>query len=96
MGQNRVGMQVLAEPPPWDEKGEYNWKSVGVFIEALKGRLVKVGKKVPLGEVLGGGKVEVVDDLVKLMVVPRCGLRSGRKEGEGGLWRLVGGIWCKL
>ena len=30
----------------------------------------------PLGQVLGGGKVEVVDNLVKLMVVPR-----GRREG---------------
>ena len=44
-------------------------------METLTGGLVKVGKKVPPGEVLGGGKVEVVDDLVKLMVVPR-----GRRE----------------
>ena len=32
-----MGMQVLAEPPPWDEKGEYNWKGVGVFMETLTG-----------------------------------------------------------
>ena len=36
----------------------------------LTGELVKVRKKVLLGEVLGGG---MVGDLVKLMVVPRGG-----------------------
>ncbi|RPB24086.1 TPR-like protein, partial [Terfezia boudieri ATCC MYA-4762] len=80
--EERMGMQVLAEPPPWDEKGEYNWKSVEVFMETLTGGLIKVGKKVPLGEVLGGGKVEVVDDLVKLMVVPR-----GRREAWIEEWK---------
>ncbi|KAF8421431.1 TPR domain-containing protein [Tirmania nivea] len=69
--EERLGMQALAEPPPWDERREYAWKSVEVFMETVAGGLVKVGKKVPLGEALGGGKVEVVDDLVKLMVVPR-------------------------
>jgi len=100
-----MGMQVLAEPPPWDEKGEYNWKNVEVFMETLTGGLVKVGKKVPLGEVLGGGKVQVLDDLVKLMVVPRerreAWMRSGKigggegsEGGEGGLWGV--GVRCIL
>ena len=29
--EERVGMQVLVEPPLWDEKGEYSWKSVKVL-----------------------------------------------------------------
>jgi hypothetical protein len=33
--------------------------------------LVKVGKKVPLLKVLSGGKVEVVDELVRVYVVPK-------------------------
>ncbi|KAF8451773.1 hypothetical protein BGX38DRAFT_1181063 [Terfezia claveryi] len=69
--EERMGMQVLAEPPPWDEKGEYNWESVEVFMETLTGGLIKVGKK-----------VEVVDDLVKLMVVPR-----GRREAWIEEWK---------
>jgi len=45
-------------------------------METLTRGPVKVGKKVPLGEALGRDKVEVVDDLIKLMVVPR-----GRRRG---------------
>ena len=68
---DRIGGQVLAEPPPWDAQNEYTWKDAEVFMQTATGGLVKVGKKVPLGEVLGGGKVEIVDELVTLMVVPR-------------------------
>jgi len=78
--EERLGMQVLAEPPPWDGKSEYNWKGVEVFMETVTGGLVKVGKKVPLGEVLGGGKVEVVDDLVRLMVVPKASREAWIEE----------------
>lgn len=68
---DRIGGQVLAEPPPWDAQSEYTWKDVEVFMQTTTGGLVKVGKKVPLGEVLGGGKVEIVGELVTLMVVPK-------------------------
>lgn len=68
---DRIGGQVLAESSPWDTQGEYAWKGVEVFMQTTTGGLVKVGKKVPLGQVLGGGKVEIVDELVTLMVVPR-------------------------
>ena len=40
MAEERVGMQVLAEPPLWDEKGEYNWKSMEICMEALAGGLI--------------------------------------------------------
>jgi len=33
---------------------------------------MKVGKKVPLLKVLGGGKVEVLDSIVKINVVPKA------------------------
>lgn len=89
----RLGGEVLAVTPPWDGKGEYIWGKVDLFMETVGGGLVKVGKKVPLGEVLGGGgtgegktgggaKVQVVDDLVKLMVVPR-----GRVQGWVEEWK---------
>lgn len=80
--EERLGGEVLSEPPPWDSVKEYTWKGVDVFMETTTGGLVKVGKKVPLGEVLGGGKVEVVDELVKLMVIPR-----GKRDGWIEEWK---------
>ena len=56
-------------PLPWDEKGEY--KDVEAYMETISGGLVKVGKKVPLLKVLSGGKVEVVDEIVRISVVPK-------------------------
>ena len=40
-------------------------------METVTGGLIKVGKKLPLLQVLSGGKVEVVDELVRIIVVPR-------------------------
>lgn len=57
-------------PLPWDEKGEY--KDVEAYMETVAGGLVKVGKKVPLLKVLSGGKVEVVDEIVRINVVPKA------------------------
>nr|POE93471.1 hsp70/hsp90 co-chaperone cns1 [Quercus suber] len=59
-------------PPPWDEEGAY--AAVGeveCYVETAQGGLVKAGKNVSLLRVLAGGKVEVVDGLVKVNVVPR-------------------------
>ena len=58
-------------PLPWDREGAYSTQSVECYMETASGGLVKVGKKVPLLKVLSGGTVEVVDDLVKIFVVPR-------------------------
>ncbi|KAI5798053.1 TPR domain-containing protein [Peziza echinospora] len=69
-----IGGMVLAEPLGWEGGEEYrDWKKLEVYMETRTGGLVKVGKKVPLGDVLGGtdGKLEVVDQLVKFFVIPR-------------------------
>ncbi|PYH88077.1 hypothetical protein BO71DRAFT_150354 [Aspergillus ellipticus CBS 707.79] len=57
-------------PLPWDEKKEYSMNSVECFMETITGGLIRAGKKVPLLQILSGGKVEVVDELVKIYVVP--------------------------
>lgn len=67
---SRVG-HILAEPAPWDTKREYTLKSVECYMETLTGGLIKLGKSVTLLKALSGGKVEVVDDVVKIFVVPK-------------------------
>lgn len=58
-------------PVPWDEAGEYTPAGVDVFIETAGGKgLVKAGKKVPLLKLLAGGKVEILDGMLKMFVVP--------------------------
>ncbi|KAH8884754.1 TPR-like protein [Thozetella sp. PMI_491] len=58
-------------PLPWDREEEYATNSVECYMETVSGGLIKVGKKVPLLKVLCTGKVEVVDELVKIFVVPK-------------------------
>ncbi|KAF2198387.1 TPR repeat protein-like protein [Delitschia confertaspora ATCC 74209] len=58
-------------PVPWDQEGEYTLDSVEGYMETIAGGLIKVGKKLTLGKILGSGKCEVVDGLVKINVVPR-------------------------
>lgn len=64
-------------PLPWDLRGEYKLESVDCYMETATGGLIKVGKKLPLLKILTGGKVEVVDGLVKINVVP---------VGKAGKW----------
>jgi tetratricopeptide (TPR) repeat protein len=59
-------------PLPWDRDGAYVATDVEAYAEGVGGGLVKWGKKVPLGRLLEGGKVEVVDGLVKVNVVPKA------------------------
>ena len=49
-------------------------------METVTGGLIKWGKKVPLLKVLGGGKVEVVDGIVKVNVVPKSGAAGWIEE----------------
>ncbi|KAL7784851.1 hypothetical protein V8C37DRAFT_395312 [Trichoderma ceciliae] len=63
-------------PLPWDMEGSYTLAGVTCYAETKEGGLVKMGKKVPLLKVLSGGKVEVVDELMKIFVLP-----SSRAEG---------------
>ena len=63
-------------PLPWDEKGEYTLDSVDFYVETASGGLVKPGKKVSLGKMLGSPSVEVMDGVVRVNVVLKG--RSGR------------------
>jgi hypothetical protein len=58
-------------PLPWDEKKEYTVNGVEAYMETTSGGLIKVGKKITLGKILGSGKTEVRDGLVKINVVPK-------------------------
>lgn len=59
-------------PLPWDTAGEYSLDGVEAYMETAGGKgLIKVGKKMKLYKVLGSGKTEVVDGLVRISVVPK-------------------------
>ncbi len=62
---------VLAESPPWDVGTEYTPTRVECYMETRHGGLVKFGRKVTLGTALVGGNVEVVDNLVRIYVLPK-------------------------
>jgi hypothetical protein len=63
---------ILAERLVWDEQGEYSPKGVECYMETVTGGLVKVGRGVTLLKVLSAGNVEVVDEVVKIFVVPKA------------------------
>lgn len=58
-------------PLPWDKANEYNTE-VECYIETISGGLIKAGKKLPLVKILSSGKVEIVDGLIKVYVVPKA------------------------
>ena len=58
-------------PLPWDAESEYQANDVESYMETAKGGLIKVGKKMTLSKVLGNDEVEVVDELVKINVLPK-------------------------
>ncbi|KAL5316954.1 hypothetical protein ACEPPN_016006 [Leptodophora sp. 'Broadleaf-Isolate-01'] len=58
-------------PLPWDKSGEYTPMGVECYMETITGGLIKVGRNVPLLKVLSEGKVEIVDEVVKIFVVPK-------------------------
>ncbi|PHH86265.1 hypothetical protein CDD83_10492 [Cordyceps sp. RAO-2017] len=60
-------------PPPWDDADAAEYaESAGVacYVETRDGGLLKVGKRVPLLKVLSTGRVELVDSLLRIFVVP--------------------------
>lgn len=69
--QTLLGHLEYLLPLPWDEKEEYKPKEVEAYMETREGGLLKWGKKVPLLTVLSGGKVEVVDGIVRVNVLPK-------------------------
>ncbi|KAI9368516.1 hypothetical protein BJX61DRAFT_523700 [Aspergillus egyptiacus] len=74
-------------PLPWDTKKEYTIASVECYMDTHTGGLIKAGKKLPLLQILSGSKVEVVDELVRIYVVPAAKSKEfiaamkARKEG---------------
>ncbi|KAI4733408.1 TPR repeat protein-like protein [Aureobasidium sp. EXF-12298] len=58
-------------PLPWDEDEQYLPENVECYIETKAGGLVKAGKKMALLRILNTGKVEIVDSLLRINVVPK-------------------------
>lgn len=67
-------------PLPWDEKKEYTPENVECYMETTQGGLIKAGKKMSLLRVLSSGKVEVVDGLVKVNVLPKSKAKDWIEE----------------
>jgi tetratricopeptide (TPR) repeat protein len=64
-------LDYIVQDLPWDQHGAYkSVKDLQCFMDTIPRGLIKVGKKVPLSQVLGGDKVELVDGIVRIMVVP--------------------------
>lgn len=60
-------------PLPWDTKGEYKVSTVECYMDTTSGGMIKLGKKVPLLEILSHDKVEVLDGMVRMYIVPPGG-----------------------
>jgi len=58
-------------PCPWDKAGEFTVANVECYMDTVNGGMIKVGKKTTLLKILYGGKVEVVDGLCRIYVVPK-------------------------
>ena len=69
--QSLAGHLSYLLPLPWDSDQEYISEKIDAYIETGEGGLLKWGKKVPLLKVLSGTKVEVVDGIVRVNVVPK-------------------------
>lgn len=67
-------------PLPWDVKGKYTAAGVECYIETKEGGLLKMGKRISLLKVLSTGKVEVVDEVVRIYAVPKDGAEGWVKK----------------
>ncbi|KAK7403127.1 HSP70/90 co-chaperone [Neonectria punicea] len=67
-------------PLPWDREGAYTPAGVECYVETREGGLLKMGKRLSLLKVLGTGKVEVVDEVVRIFVLPRARAEAWIKE----------------
>lgn len=60
-------------PLPWDEDGAYSSPAaVECYLETRDGGVLKMGKRVSLLKALSTGKVEVVDQVVRIFVLPKA------------------------
>ncbi|KAI0203789.1 TPR-like protein [Astrocystis sublimbata] len=57
-------------PLPWDQENAYTMNGVECYMETIKGGLIKIGKSLSLLKVLSSGKVEVVDEVVRIFILP--------------------------
>jgi tetratricopeptide (TPR) repeat protein len=62
---------VLEEPPHWDVGHEYTPSSVVVYVETKVGGLAKAGPKAPFHKLVKEGNIELLDGLIRLLVVPK-------------------------
>ncbi|KAF3942346.1 hypothetical protein ABW19_dt0208632 [Dactylella cylindrospora] len=68
--------------PPWDEQSEYMHTKVDVLVEKKKydmhGKpsLSKVGKNITLGKTLSEGKLELINGILSVFVVPKARLQE--------------------
>lgn len=67
-------------PLPWDREGVYAVNNVECYIETKEGGLLKMGRKVTLLKVLSTGKVEIVDEVVRIYVLPKGGAETWIKK----------------
>ncbi|KTW28928.1 hypothetical protein T552_01556 [Pneumocystis carinii B80] len=61
---------VLASKPQWDKNNEYSASNVEVCIETKIGDMIKVEKNAQLLDILAN-KVEVLDGIVRLLILPK-------------------------
>lgn len=59
-------------PLPWDVEHEYTPEGVECYVETISGGLIKAGKKMALLRILASGKVEIVDGLLRIHVLPKA------------------------
>jgi Cns1/TTC4 Wheel domain len=62
-------------PPPWDTEGlegggSYVQSAVNCFVATPSGGLSKIARKIQIGKLLRSGKVELIDGLLRIYVVP--------------------------
>ena len=67
-------------PLPWDERHEYTLGSVDLYMETGSGGLIKLGRKVSLGKVLGSSEVEILDGVVRINVLLKSGAAGWIEE----------------
>ena len=67
-------------PLPWDVEKEYKTKDVELYMETRNGGLVRAGKNMNLLKVLASSDIEVVDEIVKVNVLPKAKARAWIEE----------------
>lgn len=67
-------------PTPWDRTGAYTLNNVEAYMETTSGGLIKVGKKVPLLQALSSGNIEIIDEVVRIFVLPKSMAKTWVEE----------------